>query len=562
MRNSNSIHWTTPWTLGLGFALAVLVGWPLTRLALEWLGSPGATIVLLESANVRALGNTVALTLGVLGFAAGFGVPLGFLIGRTDLPGAHAWRMVCTLPYVVPPYITAIAWIALLNPTTGLLNRAAAPLGIGPFDIYSLPGMIFVMGLEAAPFVMLATADGLLRMDASLEEQARIAGATPWQTLRHVTVPMVRPALFTAASFVVASTTAAFGVPYLLASGRANPDFVLTTRIYQALDLDPATGRPIAVALSAVLLALGVGLPALLGRLRGGGRFTTVSGKATRPSPFRLGRARIPALLFIGFYALIGAGLPLVTLLVTSLMQNFGRGFTTENLTFANYIAVLWTRSDTLPALLRSLWLAGAAATVATVLGAVVAWIQKRQPSRTRRLLVEAARLPYAIPGTVLALGLVLAWSQEIRFILLDRLTLALALADTLWLLGLAYTVKFLAFPVGQAQAGLESMDAGLEEAARISGAGPATVLRSVTGPLLRPNLVSAWFLVFFPAFTEVTLSILLAGPETRVIGTLLFDLQTYGDPPAAAVLAVVVTALVLAGQAGLRVLSRRSEGA
>ncbi len=541
------------------FAFALV---PLVAVAVALLAAPGVGLeALTHPLNLAATWNTLVLAVAVLAFTLAVGVPLGWLLGRTDLPLRPAWRAVCTIPYVVPPYITCIAWIALLNPTNGWINRGLSAIGLPAFDIYTLYGMTWVMGLSLVPFVMLATADALSRMDASLEEQARIAGAGPWQTLWRVTLPMATPGIAAGASFVLAFAAAAFGVPYLLASGTPNPDHVLTTRIYQALDLDPATGRPTAVALSLVLLTIGVGLPALGRWLQGRRQFTTVTGKATRGAPFALGAARVPALVFIGGYATLAVALPLATIALTSVLGNVGLGFTAENLTLGNYRAVLLDRSDTLGALLRSLGLAAAAATGAVILGGLIAWMHKRSRVRGRAALASLARLPYAVPGTVLALGLLLAYSQEIRVVIGERVTLALALSDTLWMLGLAYVVKFLAFPVANAEAGLDAVHPSLEEAAQISGAGWSATLRRVTLPLLAPNLIAAWFLVFMPAFSEVTMSILLAGPDTRVVGTLLFDLQTYGDPPAAAVLAVVVTALVLGGNLALRAVTKGRVG-
>lgn len=544
--------------LGLAVAvLAVFVVLPLGVLLAAGLSDPAAGLAALtHPLNGVAAANTVILALSVTAFTIVVGVPLGFLVGRSDLPGGRTWKVLVTTPYVVPPYITAIAWITLLNPSNGLLNRALAGIGLPAFDIYGLAGMTWVMGLAFTPFVLLSTGDALSRMDASLEEQARIAGATPWRALVRVTLPTALPGVLEGATFVLAASAASFGVPYLLASGTAQPDFVLTTRIYQALDLDPATGRPVAVALSLALLMFGVGLPALARLLRGGRRFTTVTGKASRQAAFSLGWARLPALVGVGGYVGVAVVLPLATIAVTSLMGNFGRGLGPENWTLANYSAVLLERSDTLPAILRSLALAAGAATAATALGALLAWLNQRTRTPGRAVVAWLARLPYAVPGTVLALAMILTFSQEIRLILFERLTLGLALADTVWLLGIAYAVKFLAFPVGNAEAGLQATDPSLEEAARLSGAGFLRTLWRITAPLLRPDLVAAWFLVFMPAFSEVTLSILLQGPDTRVVGTLLFDLQTYGDPPSAAVLAVVVTVIVLGGNGLLRLVS------
>jgi iron(III) transport system permease protein len=531
--------------------LAAFVVWPLARLVGSLAVDPAALGALAAPLNRAAALNTVILATSVLGVALALGVPLGFLVGRTDLPGASAWRALATLPFVVPPYVAAIAWIALLNPTNGPLNRLFATIGFGPFDIYTLPGMVMVLGFEATPLVMLATAAALSRMDASLEEQARIAGAGPLAAIWRVTVPLAAPAVAESASLVLASASAAFGVPYLLSTGSATPDPVLTTRILQALDLDPRAGRPIAVALSLALLAFGVGLPAIAAAIARRSRVTTVGGKAARAAPFRLGVWTAPALAFVAAFVGIAAFLPLGTLIATSLLTRFGGGFAADNLTFANYGAVLVGRSDTLGALGRSLGLAAGAATAAVGIGALVAWARARTDVPGVSALAALARLPFAVPGTVLALGLILAWSQEIRVILGDRVTLALYLPDTVWLLGLAYTVKFLAYPLGHADAGLSAVDRSLEEAARVSGAGFGQVMVRIVGPLLRPQLVAGWFLVFGAAFSEVTMSLLLAGPDTRVVGGLLFDLQTYGDPPSAAVLAVVVAGVAL-GASGI----------
>jgi len=457
--------------------------------------------------------------------------------------------------------VLAIAWITLLNPTNGWVNEALGVVGIPAFDVYTLAGMTWVMGLGLAPFVMLSTADALGRMDASLEEQARIAGAGPWRTLFTVTLPMATPGIVAGAGFVLAYASAAFGVPYLLASGTSDPDPVLTTRIYQALDLDPATGRPVAVALSLVLLGIGVGLPALGRAFQGRRRFTTVTGKATRPAPFALGRGRPVAFAFVGAYALLAVVLPIGTIAFTSILRGLGQGLGPSAWTLANYRAVLFERSDTLGALGHSLILATGAATFAVALGSIVSWMAKRTTMPGRGALSAVARLPWAIPGTVLALGLLLTFSQEIRLIVFERVTFVLALSNTLWILGLAYVVKFLAFPVDNTASGLDAVHPSLEEASAMSGAGFAATMRRVVAPLLAPNLIASWFLVFLPAFTEVTMSILLAGPDSKVVGTLLFDLQTYGDPPAAAVLAVIVVAMVLAGNVAIRLASRGRVG-
>lgn len=543
-------------SLGLVAALLLLfVGLPLLLLGIE-AASPAGWSALGLPVNRVAFVNTAVLCAGVLAFTLLVGLPIGWLLGRSDLPGRPFWRTLLAVPYIVPPYIGAIAWIQLLNPSNGLLNQALGGLGLPALNIYSLGGMIWVLGLFLAPFVFLGTADALSRVDPSLEEAARMSGAGPARVLWDVTLPMALPALGASASFVVAAAAAAFGVPYLLAGGASAPDWVLTTRIYQALALDPATGRPVAVALSVALLALGVGGPALARRLEGRRSFVSVTGKASRGGEIPLGQGRGPATAALALYGFVSVLLPLGTIGATSLMRRFGGGLGTDNLTLDRWRQVLLERPDTLAALGRSLGLAAGAATAAALVGGLIAWAAVRGRGRFGKGLAWAARLPYAVPGTVLALGILLAFSREVRVIVANQLTLGLAMMDTVWLLGIAYTVKYLAFPVGNLEAALKGMDPTLEEAARISGASWGRTLRDVVAPLLAPGLVASWFLVAMPAFSEITMSILLFGPRTPVVGTVLFNLQAYADPPAAAVLAVVLTAVVLAASAAVRVFS------
>jgi iron(III) transport system permease protein len=318
---------------------------------------------------------------------------------------------------------------------------------------------------------------------------------------------------------------------------------VLTTRIYQALELSPAAGRPLAVTLALGLLVVGIALPAGLRALEGRRSYTSAKpGRPVPPVASPLATAGVLA------YVLVAVGLPLATIVATSFAARFG---SFDTLTTANWAGVLGD-PRTRDALVRSLGLAAAAATVAVAAGALVAHAAERDGTRSARALAALARAPWAVPGTVLALALLLAFSQEVRVIVAERVTFALALADTVWLLGIAYVVKFLALPVDGSRAALRALHPSLEEAARLSGATWGRTLRDVTLPLLAPALGTAWFLVFVPSFCEVTLSVLLRGPRTEVLGTRLFYLQGYADPQAAAVLAVIVVGVLFAGM-GLR---------
>ena len=162
------------WVALLWAALGIGVGWPLLRLAAEL---DGASLVALGNPALwRAAVNTVWLAVGVTAFAVVGGVPLGLLVARTDLPGAARWRALWTLPYLVPPLVMAVAWVALLNPSNGALNLQLRAVGFAGVDLYGLGGMVWILGLELLPLVLLATADAAARSDPSLEEAARVAG--------------------------------------------------------------------------------------------------------------------------------------------------------------------------------------------------------------------------------------------------------------------------------------------------------------------------------------------------------------------------------------------------
>ena len=203
------------------------------------------------------------------------------------------------------------------------------------------------------------------------------------------------------------------------------------------------------------------------------------------------------------------------------------------------------------PAQVRELW-AGRGVTESEskggMIGALLGHQVERAPGRLVSALVGLARAPWSVPGSVFALGMILAFSQDIRLILADRATLVLALSGTPWLLGIAYAAKSLALPLDNVRAAVRTVDRSLEEAARVSGASWMTTQRRVVLPLLTPALIAGWTLVFASSFCEVSMSVLLRGPGTEVLGTRLFELLSYGSPQQAAVVVMLVVLAVLLG--------------
>lgn len=518
--------------------LVVALGWPFARLVAHLAEAPGAFSVLLEPTTLLAAYHTIALALGVAAMAFISGFPLGLMLGRIALPWPKLWRALVLVPFAVPPWVMAMAWLSLLNPATGRLVPLFHALGLAPPDVYGPMGMVLVLGFEAVPIVVLATADAAARVDPSLEEAARVGGVGPLRALWVATAPLALPAAAMATAAAASGAVAAWSVPYLLSTGSTRPWPVLATRLVGLLDADPVSGLAAAAVLALLLCGLGA-LPVIVARVLVPDRGrVSVGGRGARRRFAQVGAARWPLTGLVAAWCCVTAVMPLVALVATSISGGgWGRAL---------------SRPDVWDAVARSLVLATLAGITAAGVAAVLVWAARRARWRGSGAALTLARLPWAVPGTALALMFLLGASQEIALVLLDRVHFILALGNTATLLLFAYVLRFLALPVGAVDAAFGAVDGSLEEAAALSGAGPARRFRAIGLPLVRRDVWRGGLLVGVAALSEVTMSVLLCGPDSRVVGTVVFDLLTYGDPSAAAALGVGLAAVGLVGAAAV----------
>ncbi|MCB0349014.1 MAG: iron ABC transporter permease [Bdellovibrionales bacterium] len=530
--------------LGLSiFILLVLCVYPFLELFLKVIYSgPGGTLsfdafnsVLTSDTILTAVKNTLLVSTAVSLLSCLVGIPLAWLLSRTDFPWNRRFRSWLCLPYAIPPYIGAIAWIFLANPTTGLLNRI---LGHSFLNVYTFSGLVWIESSFLYTFILLTVHASLERMDSSFEEAARLSGAGPLKIFKDITLPLIRPSILGGGLLVFLATAASFGVPALI--GSPARIYLITTQIYTFQKMGSMSGIYRAGALSMLLLFSAAVTLLIQQRILRKSQFQTVSGKSSRPSLIELGKWKTPSVILVCAFLFLVFILPLSGVFISALSKVQGE-FSFDNWTFSNFYRVLFETQETGRAFWNSFSLGVIAATLACLLGAFLSYIQVKTKLKGRNLLDLLASLPYSTPGTVVALALILAFSNGFFGV-------GPSLYNTLGMLALAYIVKYLSFAMKTTADGYRQIDDVLDEASRVSGAGWGRTMLYIWLPLMKAPLVAAWFLIFMPVVSELTMTILLTGPGLETVGTVIFQLQEYADASggSASVLAILVVMLVV----------------
>jgi iron(III) transport system permease protein len=488
---------------------------------------------LLRTARFReAAINSLELGAGAGVLAVALGVPLAWLVSRTDLPLARLVRLAMTALLVIPPFLAALAWILLAGPNAGLLNQLARLVfgsERGPFNVFSMGGLIFVVGLNNAPLVFLLVASALEGLPSDVEDASRILGASGAETARRITLPLVLPTIAAAFSLSFAEAITLFGTPAMIGLPARLP--LLTTQLWALFQYPPRID--LAAALSVPFLT-GVGLLFGLQRLLLGRRgYVTVTGKPQTRGRVRLGAWRTPVTLLTMLVVVCSVVLPVGVVVLASLSRSWNRGFGLDNLTLQNYGFVLFGYSATQSAVTNSLLLGLLTATLATALGAGLAYMVGRRLVPRGRWVAALANTPLVLPAVVLGVGLFALYTRP-----------PLVLYGTIWILFVAYLTKLFPVAFSSASASLRSVAPELEEAARIGGADRLGAFREVALPLMRSGLTTAWVLIFIAALRELSASVLLFTSNSRVIPVAIYDLYESGRFEQTAVLAMVLLIL------------------
>ncbi len=494
--------------------------------------------VIIDVDNVGAMWNTIKVAAGATIIGTLMGLFFAWLLGRSDIPTKGLMKAMFTIPYMFPPFFGAMAWDLMLNSRRGYINKwIFQTFGIRSlFNINSIGGIIFVECCYYFPFVYMQVVNALERMDPTLEESARIAGAGQWHVIRKITIPLVTPAISAGALLILTSSLAHFGVPSML--GFSNNIYTLPTRIYQLFYR--ATGSFDGIregsALS-ILLILVVVLALLLQKyILRAGSYDIIKGKSTRPMLIKLRGAKVPLLIVSYISLFVIVIMPLAMIILVGFLKAYGLPLAFENFTLDNYKDVLFNNTMVMDSIKNSIFLAFSAGIICMFLGVMVAYVIVKIKPRGSMLLELLSLLPYAIPGIVMAIGVILTWSG--RF--------GVNLYNTIWIILVAYLARYLSFSMKSASASLQQVHPSLEEASRSCGASHFESLKDVTIPLIRPAMVSGFFLIFLPAMRELTTSVLLYGPYSRTLGVAIFSLRNDGYITTASALAAIAIVLII----------------
>lgn len=533
-------------TLVLGLAvlgLLVLVGYPLLWLVLATFGLPAdfslenLVRAYTRAGNVEPLKNTLILAFGVGILSVLLGVPLAWASARTDMPLRRVLHALVALSYITPPYLTALAYIILLGPNAGHINRFLAwllSLQDGPLNVFSMGGIIFVIALHNFAFPYFLTISALQALDAPLEESAQVLGAGRWVVARRITLPLMAPAITGGALLAAVEAMALFGPQAFL--GLPAQIVFLPTRIYGLLgSYPPRWGE--AAALSMILVVL-TAAALLLQRVYLDRRsYITVSGRGVRTQRLGLGVWRWPLLAFCLVVVFFSAIAPVGVLLAAAVSKSWIEPPTLNNLTLTNFRQAVLEDQIAGRGIANSFMLATSAAFIAVTLGLLIAYIDLRTTARGRRLLDYLAILPLGLPGTVMAVGILLAFIRP-----------PFQIYGTIWILLVAYVARFIPLAVRSANASLRQVDPSLEEAARIAGATWPRAIRSVLLPMVRTGLLASWLLVFIPALGELSATILLYSSGTETIAVAIFRLRDLGQLEVVSALSIftIVTILIV----------------
>jgi iron(III) transport system permease protein len=552
----------------VGFALWLII-FPLIMLILFSFreGTPWTPGALTLSHYIHAysdpqtytmLFNTALIALSATTLSLSIAVFFAYLTERTDMPFRNvAWGLML-LPMAIPSLLSGISWVFLLSPRIGvfnvwlrsLLSLFGLQLAEGPINLYSVWGMIFLMGLGGSTTIFLMIAGAFRTMDPNLEEAARVAGAPNRVVFFRVFLPMLKPILFAAFMYSFMIQLETLEIPMVV--GLPGHIYVFSSYIYfTAMRLSPPQyGLSAALGVSFLIVSL-ILVYWYRHITQMAGRFATVTGKGYRPRLISLGRWRYPALGAFLLYFILTILAPTLILLWRALtpyfvpptlkaistvtLDNFRRAFAQPGIWLA-------TKNTIVVGLVT--------ATLTMLLATVIAWVIIRMKFKGRGALDGISFLPLSTPGVIIALALI--------FLYLSYPMVKLPIYGSVWIIILGLTAWYLAFGTRTMNGAIIQIHRELEEAANICGARWLRVMRRILVPLILPAFISGWIWVAAHSLRTFSIPLLLTTKDNELVSVLLWHVWDWGLTGVAAAMGVMLIGALLILTVGGRLIVTR----
>lgn len=490
---------------------------------------------------IEAIKNTIIISIGAAAISLVIGTVMAILIAYTNLKRKRLMEILVLAPFVIPSYIITLSW-SRFTMTEGFLNRFLRLFQLPAVDIYTLTGIIFLLGICHAPIVYLITVNMLRKIPRDMEWASQVSGYSTWETMLKINLKLASPALVSGGILAFLAALDNFSVPAFLGISSGIP--VLSTYIYEkAISFGPNSFH-LAAALSVVLSAI-----ALTGTVLQGKLLTKNTGLESIKEDYSI-RLQLPHKLriytewgCISILAFINIA-PIVVMIASSFLKTYGSKFRIENLSLENFKFV-FTNRGVLKSIENSIILAFTTCIICILIGTAVAYLKVRRGTRSVALLESGASLTYAIPGIVLSLSMIFYWTRVPH------------VYGTIKILLIAYVTRYLILQIKGSTTAILAVDPALEEAASASGIGGLKIWYKILVPLLLKQTLSSTFLIFVSALTEVTLSSMLSEAGTKTIGLTIFNLQQAGDYNLSMAMSATTVALLFFGYIGFFLLEK-----
>lgn len=475
-----------------------------------------------------AVVNTLAIGVAATFTTILISVPFAFALARLPVPGKAAIIALAAMPLVLPSFVSAYAIVLLLG-RAGIVTQWLQSWGIGFGSIYGAGGIILVYTLTLYPYVLLPTMAAFKAVDVSVEEAAQSLGSSPRRTLWTVTLPIVIPAILAGGLLVFIETLENFGVPFVLAEDMP----IFAVEAFKLFVGETAPNPSSAGVLGVLLIAMTSLVLLIQRRFLSSRRFAT--GARSAPPILRVGLGlRLLATTYCWAIVLL-ALVPFFAIVVLSFME-FRGPVLHPNFSLANFTA-LFERS-TRP-LLNTLMFATLAAIGVTLVGVPIAYVVTRMQSAMASLLDVIATLPFAVAGTVLAIGFVVSFNSG-----------WLILTGGPFIMVLVYTVRKVPFAVRSSSAILHQIDPSLEEASISLGRSPLQTFGRILVPLMLGGILSGFVLTWVTIASELSATVVLYSGQWRTLTVVMFQALEGGGggiATAAASTLIIVTLLPIA---------------